>query len=351
MSKAIKHIAVIRLSAMGDVAMTVPILRAFAKTYPDIKITMVSRPFFQPLFEDLPNISFFPIDLKHRHKGFLGLFKLYSDLKNFDIDAFADLHQVLRSKVVRSLFAISGKKTATIDKLRDQTKALTRGENKIFKPLPSVFERYAKVFSDLGYPVSLENPTFDKQKQLDDETVSFVGEKLQHWIGIAPFAQHQSKVYPTDLMQSVISSLAENRDNTIFLFGSKSDLNDLNSFAANHKNAIVVTGNLDFKQELTLISNLDLMLSMDSANAHIAALYGIKVVTLWGATHPFTGFYPFHQPIKNALMADRKKYPKLPTSVYGNKKIVGYEDVMRTISPKVVVEKVNELLKNEKTTF
>ncbi len=346
MSKAIKHIAVIRLSAMGDVAMTVPILKAFVKTYPDIKITMVSRPFFQPFFQDLKNVSFFPIDLKQRHNGFIGLFKLYSDLKKLDIDAFADLHQVLRSKVVRSLFAISGKKTAAIDKLRSETKALTRAENKIFKPLPSVFERYAKVFSDLGYPISLENPTFDKATELDAATFNLVGEKSQHWIGIAPFAQHFAKVYPSDLMQTIINSLAKNDNNKIFLFGSKSDLKELNSFAANHNKTIVVTGNLDFKQELALISNLDLMLSMDSANAHIAALYGIKVVTLWGATHPFTGFYPFNQPMKYALMADREKYPQLPTSVYGNKFVAGYEDAMRTISPESVVEKVNELLKN-----
>ena len=346
MSKAIKHIAVIRLSAMGDVAMTVPILKAFVKTYPDIKITMVSRPFFQPFFDGIQNVSFFPIDLEHRHKGFIGLFKLYSDLKKLDIDAFADLHQVLRSKVVRSLFAISGKKTAAIDKLRSETKALTRSEDKIFKPLPSVFERYAKVFSALGYPISLENPTFEEAKDLDAATINLVGEKSQNWIGIAPFAQHLAKVYPSDLMQTVITSLAKNHGNTIFLFGSKSDLNALHSFAANHNNTIVVTGNLDFKQELALISHLDLMLSMDSANAHIAALHGVKVVTLWGATHPFTGFYPFNQPLNYALMADREQYPQLPTSVYGNKIIAGYEDAMRTISPESVVEKVNKLLKN-----
>ena len=326
--------------------MTVPILKAFLKRYPEIKITMVSRPFFQPFFTDLPNVSFFPIDLENRHKGLIGLFKLYSDLKNLDIDAFADLHQVLRSKIVRALFAIAGKKTAVIDKLRSETKALTREENKIFNPLLSVFERYAKVFSDLGFPVSLANPTFERAKELDAATVKFVGEKSQHWIGIAPFAQHEAKVYPADLMQSVITLLANNQNNTIFLFGSKSDLNALKSFASDFKNASVVTGNLDFNQELALISHLDLMLSMDSANAHIAALYGIKVVTLWGATHPFTGFYPFHQPMENALMADRKKYPKLPTSVYGNKSIAGYEDAMRTISPESVLEKINKLLKS-----
>ena len=79
---------------------------------------------------------------------------------------------------------------------------------------------------------------------------------------------------------------------------------------------------------------------MDSGNAHIAAMFGTKVVTLWGATHPFAGFAPFNQPLENCLVSDREKYPLLPTSVYGNKKVAGYENVMRTILPQTVVEKI-----------
>ena len=146
-------------------------------------------------------------------------------------------------------------------------------------------------------------------------------------------------------MQKVINSLAEDQGNKIFLFGSLSEVNLLIKFAHNHQNITVVTGKLNFKQELNLIRNLDLMLSMDSANSHIAAMYGVKVVTLWGATHPFTGFYPFNQPLKNALIADREKYPQLPTSVYGNKIVDGYQDAMRTITPGIVVDKVSEVLR------
>jgi ADP-heptose:LPS heptosyltransferase len=83
------------------------------------------------------------------------------------------------------------------------------------------------------------------------------------------------------------------------------------------------------------------MLSMDSGNAHIAAMLGIKVVTLWGATHPFAGFSPFNQPQQNALVSDRNLFPKLPTSVYGNKKVEGYEDAMRKITVDSVVEALN----------
>jgi len=98
-----------RLSAMGDVAMTVPVLRAFARQYPEVKITVISRPFFKPLFNGIPNLSFFEFD-EQKYQGLFGLIKLFNDLKPLQIDAFADLHNVLRSKVIRTLFALSGKK-------------------------------------------------------------------------------------------------------------------------------------------------------------------------------------------------------------------------------------------------
>ena len=326
---------------MGDVAMTVPVLRAFVQQYPDVNITVVSRPFFKPFFEGIPNISFFAFDEKQRHKGFLGLLRLFQDLKVLNIDAFADLHNVLRSKVVRTLFALSGKKTAFVDKARAEKKALTRAEDKVFKPLTTMFERHAKVFEELGFTVDLSNPIFPEKAVLDSELIQLIGENNQKLIGIAPFAQYDSKVYPLDLMQEVINQLAENSTYKILLFGGgKKEVELLNSLSKGKENVIVVAGQLKFQQELQLISNLDLMLSMDSGNAHIAAMLGVKVITLWGATHPFAGFSPFNQPMGNALVSDSNLFPKLPTSVYGNKMVEGYEDAMRTIAVEKIVSSV-----------
>ena len=345
MSKKIQHIAVFRLSAMGDVAMTVPVLRAFVQQYPELKITMVSRPFFKPFFEGIPNVSFFAFDEKQRHKGFFGLLRLFQDLKGLKIDAFADLHNVLRSKVVRTLFFLSGKKIAFVDKGRAEKAALTRAENKIFKPLTTMFERHVKVFEQLGFKVELSNPTFPEKAVLDKEISVLIGENNQKLIGIAPFAQYDSKVYPLDLMQEVINELVEEKNHKILLFGGgKKEIELLDSLSKGKENIVVVAGKIKFQQELQLISNLDLMLSMDSGNAHIAAMLGVKVITLWGATHPFAGFSPFNQPLENTLTADRNLYPKLPTSVYGNKKVEGYEDAMRTISQEQVVSKIKSLL-------
>ena len=335
-----------RLSAMGDVAMTVPVLRAFVKQYPSVQITVISRPFFKPFFDGIPNVSFFAFDEKERHKGFLGLLRLFQDVRALQVDAFADLHNVLRSQIIRNLFLVTGKKVAAVDKGRAGKKELTRADSKVFQQLPTMFERHAEVFKTLGYPIDLSlELEFPQKTVLSAEITDLIGENYQKLIGIAPFAQYDSKVYPLDLMKEVIAKLSENKAHTILLFGGgKKEIEILDSLATPFKNVINVAGKIKFQQELKLISNLDVMLSMDSGNAHIASMLGVKVVTLWGATHPFAGFSPFNQPIENALVSDREKYPMLPTSVYGNKKVEGYDEVMRTILPESVVSRIQSLL-------
>ena len=333
---------------MGDVAMTIPVIRALVNQNPAVKITVVSRPFFKPFFDSIDNVSFFAVDLKKRHKGFLGLIRLFLDLKKLNIDAFADLHNVLRSKVIRILFALSGKKVAFTDKGRTEKTELTRAENKIFKPLKSMFKRHVDTFFKLGFSVDLSKPNFPEKAVLSTEIKTIINfDENEKLIGIAPFAQYQSKVYPIDLMQNVIDVLAANELNKVVLFGGGTEeIALLNQLANNKKNIIVVAGKLNLTHELHLISNLKVMLSMDSGNAHLAAMLGVQVITLWGATHPFAGFAPFNQPLDNCLVADKNQFPLLPTSVYGNKNMVGYEDAMRTILPEKVIEKINLALKN-----
>jgi len=340
-----KHILVIRLSAMGDVAMTVPVLRALLLQHPCVKVTVLSREFYRPFFDGIPNLNFMAADVKDRHKGFWGLFRLFRELRKLKIDAVADLHNVLRSKIITAFFKISGVKTAATDKARAEKKALTRTENKVFKPLKPVVQRHAETFERLGFPVKLDNPQFPEKPEVTPEIQKLTGSKSGKWIGIAPFAQHQGKVYPADLMKDVINELARHKEYKIFLFGGgEAETIQLENFAEGLQNVVVTPGRLSFKSELNLIANLDLMLSMDSGNAHIAAMYGVKTVTLWGATHPYAGFASFHQPENHHITADRNQFPLLPTSIYGNKIILGYEDAMRTITPKQVVDKIYDII-------
>ena len=126
-----KHILVIRLSAMGDVAMVVPVLYAFAKAYPDIKLTVLAKPFFEPILQTIPDINVIPALVDTSHKGATGLWQLSRELKKLKIDAVADLHNVLRSKILRFFLRIP---SAIIDKGRADKKRLTGQKNKVFKP-------------------------------------------------------------------------------------------------------------------------------------------------------------------------------------------------------------------------
>lgn len=349
-NSSIKHILITRFSAMGDVAMTVPVVRALQEQHPALKITVASRGFFKPFFETIPNVHFFSIDVKGRHKGFLGLIRLFLDLKKLKIDAIADLHNVLRTQVIRFLFLFSGVVCASTDKGRAEKKVLTRTENKVLQPLKSMFERHVETLQKLGFVVDLNAPHFPKKENLSQKIQNITGQKNKSWIGIAPFAQYETKMYPLHLMQEVIASLA--LEHQIFLFGGgKKEQEQLDEIASKIPNSINITGKLTLSEELKLIHHLDVMLSMDSGNGHLAAMLGIPVITLWGNTHPYAGFVTFNQPLANSLTPDLKQYPLLPTSVYGNKKIEGYTDCMKSISPEQVVEKIQQLLTHHQSQY
>jgi ADP-heptose:LPS heptosyltransferase len=341
-----EHLLILRFSAMGDVAMTVPVVRALAQQYPDIKITVASRAGYKAFFEGIHNVSFFEADFSKHHKGILGLWRLFRQLRNLHITTVADLHNVMRSKVVTKLFALTGIKTATTDKLRTERAQLIEPINKVFKPLPQVTHRHIDALAKLGYSVDINKVNLPEKAVLSKDITAVTGIKTGNWIGIAPFAQHNGKVYPKDLMVEVIHELANAPDTKVFLFGgSNAEAEILRQYANSHQNIVVIAaGIFTLQQELKLISNLDVMVSMDSANAHMAAMLDVKVVTLWGATHPYAGFGPFRQPLSNALLSDREQFPMLPTSIYGNKQVPGYENAMRTIIPLAVVNKVNEVL-------
>jgi ADP-heptose:LPS heptosyltransferase len=142
-------------------------------------------------------------------------------------------------------------------------------------------------------------------------------------------------------MKTVIEELS--KEYIVLLFGGKQDVTKLKSLEIN-KNILSIAGTLSFSEELDTISNLDCMLSMDSGNAHLAAIYGIKVITIWGVTHPFAGFAPFHQPKEYLLIADLKKFPAIPTSIYGNKYPDGYLAAAESIAPEKIIDTIKSIL-------
>ena len=341
-----QHVLVIRLSAMGDVAMLVPVVVALLEKYPQLHLHILTKALFVPFFEDFSRVETHVADTRGKHKSLPGILRLAAEIPN-RINVIADVHNVLRSKILRRVLSMRGLKNEKINKGRRDKKALTRTENKVFKQLKTSHQRYADVFEKLGYPVDLKPSHVKPRKALSQPLVNKLSLSNQNtYIGFAPFAAHRSKRLPLNKIKAILSQLKQRLPHIkiIFFGGGKQEVEDLNELANEFSNCITAAGKFTFNEELILISNLKLMLSMDSGNGHLAAMFGVPVLTFWGGTHPFAGFATFLQPKENQFLPDLKKYPLLPISVYGNKMIDGYENVMESIDIDAALKRIIDLI-------
>lgn len=314
-----KKLLAIRFSAMGDIAMTVPVIASLAQRYPDLEITILTRPFLRPLFTTLPaNVRFRGIDLKDkRYKGISGIHRIYKELETEGYDYIADLHDVLRTQLLRTFFFLQGRKVRFIHKDRAGRKAIIHHPE---HQLPTSFERYTDVFKRLGFPLELNfHSIYDTSTPNYTSISAFAGEKgSTKWVGIAPFAAHKGKIYPPEKMEKVVAMLADRPNTHVFLFGAGATENAiLEKWEKNYPHITNVgTRSGGLQNELLLMSRLDIMVSMDSANMHLASLTATPVVSIWGATHPCAGFLGWHQQLSDTVQLNM---PCRPCSIFGNK--------------------------------
>jgi len=339
-------ILIIRFSALGDVAMTIPVIFSLAKSYPIHEIIVLSRKTFEPLFQEMPsNVLFKGVDLKVDYSGFKGIQKLYRELKSESFDFVADFHSVLRSNYLRFRLHLNGVPTAQIDKGRYEKKKLTQKKDKNLIQLINGFERYQDVLSKLGFNFEIQfTSLFGDVNANFNEIVALIGAvKEQKWIGIAPFAKHIGKVYPLELEEKVISYFAKDNRVKVFVFGGgEKEKAIIDSWVKKHPEIISLVGKLNMSQELVLMNYLDVMFSMDSANMHLASLVNTPVVSLWGATHPYAGFMGWNQSIGNAIQTDLSCRP---CSVYGQ--IPCYRKdyaCLNRIEPETIINRIENLI-------
>lgn len=337
------NILVTRFSALGDVAMTVCVLKAFAETYPDHHITLLSRPFAAPLLEGLPeNVSFCPVKLND-YKGLRGLSRLSLQLRSQGFDMVADFHDVLRTKILRVYFKLAGLPVAVIDKGRRERKLLTRARGKQLRQLKTSQQRYADVLAKLGFPVELRPYHIYSPVPADiSDLIGITGQRNgDRWVGIAPFAAHEGKVYPLPLMQQVVEKLSARPRVKVFLFGNgDKELVWCEQFRL--PNVISMVGKTSLREELRLMSNLRVMLTMDSANMHLAALAGVPTLSIWGATHPFAGFTGLQAEGSQQLQLD---LDCRPCSIFGNKACIrGNCPCLAGITPDQIVNALKQYI-------
>lgn len=336
------RLLVIRMSAMGDVALTVPVIAAMRKQHPGTDIVMMTRKTFVPFFAGIPGLTFFHPDYNGRHRGLAGLVKLHAELrKTVRPDKVIDLHDVLRSKILRVLFWLSGAPVHVIDKGRSEKRALVTGKRKVF--LKHTVERYSDVFSKAGYLVSPEKTTrLIPGKSEIDLPELITGEGILR-IGVAPFAKHKLKMWPEEYMLKLLSMIAGERQCRFFLFGGREDAEGMNRFERNIPDMVNISGRLDLSGELELMGSLDLMIAMDSSNMHMAALCGIKVISIWGGTDPMAGFGAWMQPDSYAIRIPAGELDCRPCTIYGKGETRNGLACMKRLTPEIVFARMKKL--------
>ncbi len=342
-----KRILVYRFSAMGDVVMLLPVLKGLLDANPELEIHFLTRSFLFPVFKGIDRLHLVNADLNGEHKGMKGLFKLYKNLKEeINPDLVFDLHQVLRTFNLNLYFRWGGTKVYTFNKGQLEKRKAVR--SKSHQNLPGTCDRYLEVFREAGLTIKLPDTPLlkgiDKKEALNK--LHLDDQQNLHLIGIAPFAKHPQKVWGIKKVEQLIRELGSNEQLRFILFGGgKEEIAQLDQLAGKLPKTLVAAHFLKLEDELEVLSQLDLMISMDSANMHLAAMAGIPVISIWGATHPSLGFAPYRQASENQIQYEGPELNCRPCSVYGNKKCK-YGDVrcMEYVSVSSVEEKVKQIL-------
>lgn len=334
-----KRVLVYRLSSMGDVAMLASVMKETVDQNRNFEFIVLSHHFYQAFFEGIENVRFHGFHPKTKHKGFMGLIRLHRELKQYKADYIADMHGNIRTAILDFFSSLEGRSflSAKIDKGRKEKKEIIR--EKTLKPLTPTVERYANVFRSLGLSIQLSH----ELKVHKRDAPPRYKEKIirnQYKIGISPFAQWPYKMWSLSKMQKAIDHLAKDKSLCIFLFGGGENEKKIASqLKGEHENVVNIIGTLSLKEELDLISNLDLMVSMDSSGMHMASLEGVRCLSLWGSTHPYLGFLGYGQALEDCIQVP---HPNRPCSVYGDKPckcdgveaidLIGVEEVTNRIN-------------------
>ena len=282
---------ILRFATLGNVAMTVPVVDALSRRYPDDRFIMASKKELGAMFASMPNVEFYEVDNRLDWHGVVALWKA---LKT-QVDSVIDLQNVRRTRVLDLLMQLSGKRITRIRYGRLKKHLVTLfGFRHI--SLPSEFERYSDTFRRAGLQTDTAFTSLPVNKTAAAQVNKQFGKKEGKWIGLAPFAKSKSNMLPYHVTKEVIERLTEDEQTRVFLFGAgEIECEMLRQWATVFPRTESVAGRLHLEQELELMRQLDVMICMDSANQHLSSLVGLRAVSVWCATHPMIGFAGWKQ--------------------------------------------------------
>lgn len=335
-------------SSISNVAAIVPQLYGLTCDYSEHEFIVLSRSFLRPLFDKLNNVTFVGGDIRGAHKTPMGVYRLFKELKAMRPDVVLDMQRSWRTKMIARLFMLFGTKTLAIGFASvEQEMLIKRGAEK-YHPIPTIFDRQARLYAKIRLKVNdvfekLYEPSVEQKAKI----VGLYGEKEGRWIGIAPFSMARGKTLPFRKMKNIIAYFDKQPNTKIFLFGAGEMENELLAdWQSLYENVYAVHTNLQLDDELALMNQLDVMVSMDSANMHLASLMAVPVVSVWGASHHYSGFLGWKQSVENCVGVD---FSCRPCTAHSDKKCkYGDYRCLESLHSSKIIEVIEQNLEKTK---
>ena len=273
----IPKILILRLSSLGDIVLTTPLLVALREKYPESRIDLVIAAEYESLAQVLPAVS--RVHVFNKRSGLRGLFGLRKQLREENYDHVLDVHNVLRTKILRQGL---GKHFFVIDKRTFKRWLLVKFKYDLLRDEPDVIGRYFEAAKELGVKDDGRPATLNANHVRDPKRIA-----------IAPGARHWNKRWPVEHYQ-VLGNMLLEKGYELTFYGSMTESglieeirNGLN--AGTHRS---LAGEIDLTDATHSLAKCSAAITNDSGLLHIAEAVGTPVVALFGPTVKQFGFAP-----------------------------------------------------------
>ncbi|MBS1515713.1 MAG: glycosyltransferase family 9 protein [Bacteroidetes bacterium] len=326
-----KRILIIQTAFLGDVILTLPLVQVLKKHLPDSHIDFLCIPSVKDLFKHNPLINKLIVYDKRGEDTFG---RIKNEIKG-NYDVVISPHRSARSALLA--FSTKAKQRITFNK----SSLIFLYTNKV---------KYETGIHEIQRNISLLNPLGIDEKEIIKPEL-FIGDEERKVadnlfneysisnsaIALAPGSVWFTKRYPKEKFGRLLELLKQTNEK-VFLIGGESDreLGDFLISYSQNENVINTAGKLNVLESAELIRRCRLLITNDSAPLHLANSVGTKVVSLWGATIPQFGFFPYGE---NDIIIETEGLKCRPCSIHGGDKCpIGTFDCMRSISEEKICE-------------
>ncbi len=332
MKKDIKNIAIVRLSALGDIINSAVVLQFIKKEYPDVKIDWISEEIFSDILQNNKHLhTVHTVNLKKlkKTKSFSLLQKTFAELSMLpDYDIIIDMQGLLKSAAVARII---GKNTHGFDKnsIRESLAALFYKTTSSVPYEENVIKRNCFVVADaLGFEIT--DAMILNKEPVFSQTKEFSLQRKKKNIAFVIGASWPSKIYPKESVADICNRLQEQ---CYIIWGNASEKEEAQWICTHSANAVLAP-KLTLGELVSFISSMDLLIGNDTGPTHLAWAQNIPSITLLG---PTTTRMIYETP-KNIALKSPSKVNIL--------KINKNDFSIKEISPQQVIQKAKELLTN-----